>query len=108
MGWLNEFYRDKEEVGIILNFLILKNKFQQSKEGTYSLLQCSIILKDEHSQKIERWFERNLLDSSATDSDLTDSDQGIYLNFCFFRLDTPLKTFPHFFLNRRRTRQLWW
>jgi len=60
LGWLNEFYRDKEE---------------QSKEGTYSLLQCSIILKDEHSQKIERWFERNLLDSSATDSDLTDSDQ---------------------------------
>jgi len=59
LGWLNEFFREKAE---------------QCKEGTYSLLHCSIILKDEHSQKVnERWVDRDLLDS-ATDSDITDSD----------------------------------
>jgi len=61
LGWLNEFYRDKAE---------------QYKEGTYSLLHCSIILKDENSQKVnERWVDRDLLDGSdVTDSDITDSD----------------------------------
>ena len=51
-------------------------------------MHCSIILKDEHSQKVnERWVDRDLLDS-ATDSDITDSDPGeilFCLNFLFFK-----------------------
>jgi len=61
LGWLNEFYRDSSQI---------------QREGLFSLLQNSIKLKDEDSQKLERWVEQNVgpmyNDLESSDSDATD------------------------------------